>query len=299
MSTTLCKTQPKIFATNKIFSAFPNEIAKTKLKALWRENGATAPASIFDGGREKDEVYVATTFGICVGLLRQQKVSEDGFLKSEKFQEIVDAINSIRLGKGHEREESGEENGGTSLTPKSSRIKNLEGQLSAYHLRAAELIGTPPPTPSTVNNSGKPSHVDIEEAGLSEAADLEIGPIIKRKVVSRKCNNIMESLKETASPDSFGSFVGHSILFDAEKSFEFLNTELSEAIDISAKKYDPHKSLVKLVGENVIAKQTTALRVPDWVQLLVKIKTKLPDDGWQTILNYLNLGRSGVSKLIF
>ena len=42
-------------------------------------------------------------------------------------------------------------------------------------------------------------------------------------------------------------------------------------------------------------RQQTRMRVPDWVQLYVKLETKLPGDGWQTVLNFLKLGRSGVS----
>ena len=37
-----------------------------------------------------------------------------------------------------------------------------------------------------------------------------------------------------------------------------------------------------------------SMRVPDWVLLYFKIKAKLPDAGWQTLLNLTQLGRSGV-----
>ena len=45
-------------------------------------------------------------------------------------------------------------------------------------------------------------------------------------------------------------------------------------------------------------KQAAVTQIPDWVQLYVKLETKLPDNGWQTILNSLNLGRSGVSIVV-
>ena len=45
---------------------------------------------------------------------------------------------------------------------------------------------------------------------------------------------------------------------------------------------------------DVRQKQESSSGVPDWVQLYVKLETKLPDSGWQTMLNLLNLGRSGV-----
>ena len=45
-------------------------------------------------------------------------------------------------------------------------------------------------------------------------------------------------------------------------------------------------------------RQETSWRVPDWVQVYVKLEVKLPDNGWQTVLNFLNLGRSRVSLLV-
>ena len=37
------------------------------------------------------------------------------------------------------------------------------------------------------------------------------------------------------------------------------------------------------------------LRVPDWIQLFVKLSTMIPNRSWQTFLNFLNIGHTGVS----
>ena len=57
------------------------------------------------------------------------------------------------------------------------------------------------------------------------------------------------------------------------------------------------KGLEQLLGEGLLGQLNEEIRVLDWVQLFVKLRSKLLDDGWKSILNFLNLGRSGVSVL--
>ena len=41
------------------------------------------------------------------------------------------------------------------------------------------------------------------------------------------------------------------------------------------------------------------MTVPDWVLLYFKLKTRLPDNAWRTLLNLTQLGKSGVSIFIY
>jgi len=55
-----------------------------------------------------------------------------------------------------------------------------------------------------------------------------------------------------------------------------------------------------MFSEDLNQKYLEAQRDPDGVQLNVKLSTKLPNKSWQTLLNFLNIGHSGVSLcLIF
>ncbi|XP_028513987.1 uncharacterized protein LOC110236083 [Exaiptasia diaphana] len=51
-----------------------------------------------------------------------------------------------------------------------------------------------------------------------------------------------------------------------------------------------------VLGRDVLALKDKSLRVPDWVQVLTKLKARIPDNAWQKILHYLKIGRSKNSK---
>ena len=56
------------------------------------------------------------------------------------------------------------------------------------------------------------------------------------------------------------------------------------------------KGLAEIFSSQTYEQIFASLRVPDWVLLYFKLKTRLPDDAWQTLLNLTQLGKSGVSK---
>ena len=41
-----------------------------------------------------------------------------------------------------------------------------------------------------------------------------------------------------------------------------------------------------------------SIRMPDWVYVLLKARIRISDSSWQTLLNFTQLGRTGVSLLI-
>lgn len=53
-----------------------------------------------------------------------------------------------------------------------------------------------------------------------------------------------------------------------------------------------------MINEEVYKAFIDTMKVPDWVQLLVKLTVKMIDRSWKTMLNFLNLGRSGVNVII-
>lgn len=289
LSTSLCGCQPRIFASNKIISFYPNQIQKVKRKHLWRENGDFVPASLFDSGREKDEVYVASLFGICAGLLRQRDISLKSFIRSPFFSSVVQAVNEVKIrmvdcGKC-------DDEATLMLTPKTSRIQNLQSQLEFFKREAqsSTVLLTPPPTSSS--RKRKANFKDLEEL----ERDPSIGPIIKKRCVSTYCTESIVALKEALSPDSLGSLMGYGCLYRAENVKEFIADELAQALDIICSKHHSKEAFELLLSKELVSRRDKTLRVPDWVQLLVKLKTKLPDAAWQIILSYLNIGRSGVS----
>ena len=78
-----------------------------------------------------------------------------------------------------------------------------------------------------------------------------------------------------------------------------VSSAVSEAVEIVAENKGLKAAADLACTPEVKQKQQIAMRTPDWLQVYVKLETKLPDNGWQTILNFLNLGRSGVSYILF
>ena len=57
------------------------------------------------------------------------------------------------------------------------------------------------------------------------------------------------------------------------------------------------KSFRKLLSDDVWDKRVECMRVPEWIYLLFKLKSRLSDSSWQDLTNLTKLGRTGVSRL--
>jgi len=67
--------------------------------------------------------------------------------------------------------------------------------------------------------------------------------------------------------------------------------------DVMVKEKGVQKSFSKLLSEEVWEKRVECMRVPDWIYLLFKLKSRLSDSGWQELTNLTQLGRTGVSMV--
>ena len=55
------------------------------------------------------------------------------------------------------------------------------------------------------------------------------------------------------------------------------------------------KAFEKLISEDLWNERGKCTRVPDWMYLLFKLKSRISDSGWQELTNLTKLGRTGVS----
>ena len=58
------------------------------------ENGAKCSPKHFDGGRYKEEVFVASTFAIAVGILNQKN---NQLIHSKEYQNFIDMLTPSTL----------------------------------------------------------------------------------------------------------------------------------------------------------------------------------------------------------
>lgn len=94
------------------------------------------------------------------------------------------------------------------------------------------------------------------------------------------------------------SVLGHLCCHDPAKVPSEAQNIISEMIDTVTKKKGLKKGLEALVPD-VLQQYMKQFCVPDWVLLYFKLGAKIPDNGWQTMINLTKLGRTGVGLLLF
>lgn len=255
------------------FRLFKNDILEVSIHDLVDENGARVNPSWFGSLRKKDLVVVATLFGILGRALRRKNVDEDIFLNSSEFSSIREGLNSLTLGN-------------------MARSSNFP----------AILPETPPSTPEE-NGSDRPNAVSIGLGKQTNEALQEVekivGPRLRPKRARKVANDCLEALREniTSYGEDLGKVLGYGLLYSGEENEEFVRETISSAIITVAEKQGMRKAFTTLLKDTVYHEYVNSLRVPDWIQLYVKLSTKLPNNSWQTLLNFLNIGRSGVSLI--
>lgn len=53
-------------------------------------------------------------------------------------------------------------------------------------------------------------------------------------------------------------------------------------------------AFLKLNPEDVWEEKLKSMRMPDWIYLLFKLKSRISDRSWQDLINLPRLGRTGV-----
>ena len=80
---------PRISPKNEVFCCFPDEIRSVATREL---RPATSKCTI---NRQPQSVYVASSFGLCAGVLRHREISKAGFVMTSRV--TLHTINGIVL----------------------------------------------------------------------------------------------------------------------------------------------------------------------------------------------------------
>ena len=280
------------FVKGKFFEVFPSEITRVRIDELWRENGEHVPFEWFSL-RNREEAYVVSLFGLVGGLVKQSSTADSGHIASDNFNRIVGAINNLDISEADDYENISTIN---SATPKSQRIAILEKELTFFRNKVSQVesslmavMETPPETPLLSTKAVR--------SNLESIATSSIGPITKKREMRAVCSLAFEDIDNAFSSNygSLGAILGYGFLYGKDENQLAVNSAISEAVEIVSLNKGLEAATNLALSPELKQKQLIATRVPDWVQVYVKLETKLPDSGWQTILYFLNLGRSGVS----
>ena len=96
--------------------------------------------------------------------------------------------------------------------------------------------------------------------------------------------------------ESISSVLGNYFALGRNAEKEEVWDVISNVVDLVMENKGQKKGLVEIFSSQTYEQIFASLRVPDWVLLYFKLKTRLPDDAWQTLLNLIQFGKSSVSN---
>ena len=152
--------------------------------------------------------------------------------------------------------------------------------------------------PVSNSTSSSTSRSSVIEETLKSPS---IGPTLKKRKVSQECRKVAVELDGVLAKyhETLACVLGNSFLYGSEKDIKGNVSEtLSEIVNLVMDAKGSKKGLEELLMPETYQRVVESMRVPDWVLLYFKLQARLPDAGWQTLLNLTQLGRSGVSSTL-
>ena len=251
------------YKENAFFRLFPNEIHRIPFCELGDNNGNALDPDLTGVKYRKCNVLVVST--LCGGLLRQRELNDESYLTSDSFKRIAQVINSHCTITGLPR------NGAisNSVYSTSSLSKELN-EAKEKIMKLQNLVGI-----QADGKLAKPNRLSKKSAG-----------------------EILRALEDVCDrhKTSVASVLGHLCTHDPVKQPSEARNIISEIVSSVTEKKGVKRGLEGLVPD-VLQEYLHQFRVPDWVLLYFKLEAKIPDEGWQTMINLTKLGRTRVSHI--
>ena len=126
--------------------------------------------------------------------------------------------------------------------------------------------------------------------------DEELSPQAKRRKIRERARFVVKQLNRVchAKGESLGSILGQCCV-NRGKATAKAQEAVRSAFDIMIKEKGARATFSKLLSEETLDARAQSMRVPDWVLVLFKLKSRISDKGWQGFINLTKLGRTGVS----
>lgn len=307
LNSTLCCTKPCTFCSSATAKLFPAHYQHVNFDDLYGENGSPASFKWFCSHRRSEKVYVATPFGLLLGILRLKNFEECPFIQTEAFKTAVEefSFNSSHSTTKNLMEEHWKSHSKTMETALSSAAKEIVALRAQLQV---QLPNTPPSTPSppklprqsppNFDDPSPPKPKARKPTILGLKRDQEISASDKKRRIKeiavahiKKLNGLCESSGET-----LGTILGECSILAREEDRHGVHGAIATAFDIMAQEKGAKKAFAKLVSEEVWDKRLQCMRAPDWLYLLFKLKSRMSDSSWQDLTNLTRLGRTGVSN---
>ena len=332
LNTHLCCTKPSTFCSSATAKLFHEEYALVSFEDLRGKDGVPASSKWFHSkGLRSDKVHVATAFGLILGILRLKTLEDCPFIKSRYFDSVVSLLNAkaFDLDLESSTAETPEliklkshilaiEN---QLSSASQEILSLHEKLKSFKNEDAKDLPTPPATPSPPKFRALPPKSNMEKnipnqlsprqetpkrlrgarkRRISELkVDEELSPKTKRRKIRERVRSVVKQLNRIchAKGESLGSILGECCI-NGGKDTAKAQEAVRSAFDIMIKEKGARVTFSKLLSEETLDARAQSMRLPDWVLVLFKLKSRISDKGWQDFINLTKLGRTGVSYVL-
>lgn len=275
-------------SSSPLVSSFPNEFATVELSNL--KNGGHLDRRLL----HKEEVFIASPFGVVSAILRQKlKAGEE-----EKYSWLVDGINSLNIGQdcrtatdtcdnnNHKIHDPAQAVFGVDSTSTIS-IEDIEKSQEENLKLKTEL--------EVVLSQLEALRDEVENGGQSTtlSSDPNGDPKDPAKDNPEGAGDLWTLIGDVC--DKYQVPLASLIADQVDRNVEVAKV-MSDIAEQLLNKKDPKQALEAVLGDSA-PKFFKSLRVLDWTLLYFKLQSRIPDQGWQTLLNFAKLGRTKVNHL--
>ena len=126
--------------------------------------------------------------------------------------------------------------------------------------------------------------------------DQDLSPPSKRKKVHKVATRIVQEIREVCenNGETLGTALAECSRMTGKEGQDVRET-VKSIVDAMVAEKGARKAFEKLVSGDSWNERVKCMRVPDWMYLLFKLKSRISDSGWQDLTNITKLARTGVS----
>lgn len=273
---------------NIVFKKLAGDVRQLKLEDVYSSDGNPAPFNWFDSGtRRRGDVVVVSTFAVLTMTLRKKQLDSELFSQGP-LAHIQRIINTIAIENCVGIDIS--KDSGTNSTKDKSKIKQEDAKNASRDTeRDQQAIHGKYKDFATIQRTPN-SHLNTSQILNSR----ELTPPEKKRTIKAKGEMIGNAVKDIAhnfGEDVFSMF-GNIASQDTKAEVADM---LRGATGVMFYQLGAKNAITAVMSSECQSKLYASFRVPDWVYVLTKVRLRISDAGWQSLLNLTQLGRTGVS----
>ena len=285
LNSNLCSTKPSVFCSSSTAKLFPSEYACVRLADLRGEDGFPACSKWFSAKGYSENVFVATAFGILLGVLRLKSLDRSSFIRTRYFLSLVCLVNTNAFGYNDAQKTSkldsrvgSDDSQVKGLTAKE---KALEAEVVALKREISSLqwlqANSPPSTPSPPKCSQSapkcdqspplpPTPKPSKKRTIAQLKlDQDLSPKTKKAKIRESTKSLVAKIQQMCESEgeTLGAVLGECSLWSGKENFA--QDTVKSIFDLMVDKKGVIPAFSSLLSEEVWQKRIECMRVPDWV----------------------------------